>query len=303
MYEAMAENAKEAAVEFKQVAISGFVSKEKGFAEQQIFLDIFGKGYCSGVKAITDDLQFARKRLVSPKTVYSGLIDVLEYAVVEPGNMESLEASIKGQDAWIAYDVTPAELPAYAEIAAKSNLKRVLFAVKCTTEEETGANFTFYDTRVILRAAEVDYTIIKYAKTRPMAEAKFPYRIMTGDKALPTTVQGDPQSAIAVSSGDLLRVIAESFDIEKTYSGVYGIGPGFSLDYEIMCYIKSRGFPERAQVGMLMGPFMQRMEEKWETDTIARMEKDAREASMPVKKVIATGLAEEGIAQNNGFFL
>jgi hypothetical protein len=56
--------------EFQQVALSGFISKSNNFAEPKMFLNIFEKGYAKGVKAITDDITFARKRLVSPKTVY-----------------------------------------------------------------------------------------------------------------------------------------------------------------------------------------------------------------------------------------
>lgn len=303
--EVMIEDAREVGEGFKTVAISGFVSQEKGFSDQQIILDIFKKGYATRLKAITDDLKFARKRLVSPKTVYSGLIDVLEYDVVELGKIETLEASIAGSDAWIAYGITPAELPVYAEIAAKSGLKRALFAVKCSEPSDTGVNVTFDSNVAVLREAKVNYTIIKYSDTRAMSEAKFPYRVMRAAAPIPVTVPNDPQSAVALSSGDLLRVIAESFDIEKTFNNVYSIGPGYSLDYEIMCYMKSRGWPERVQVGMLMGDFMERMERKYQDDMLVQRAEEARLAKLPEsarEKPVDDGLAVEGVAQNNGFF-
>jgi hypothetical protein len=48
------------------------------------------------------------------------------------------------------------------------------------------------------------------------------------------------------------QVLSETVDLPKTYNTVYGIGPGSAIDSEILVFMKSRGWPERVQVGMLM---------------------------------------------------
>jgi hypothetical protein len=40
---------------------------------------------------LTDDIKFARKRLVNPNTVYSGVIDVLSYDLIDYSKPESFE--------------------------------------------------------------------------------------------------------------------------------------------------------------------------------------------------------------------
>jgi len=57
---------------------------------------------------------------------------------------------------------------------------------------------------------------------------------------------------------------------------VYGIGPGTLLDQEILIYMKSQGWPERVQVGLLMGDMMDSIEKKYEEEkklTAAKLDK------------------------------
>ena len=51
-------------------------------------------------------------------------------------------------------------------------------------------------------------------------------------------------------------------DLPKTFNTVYGIGPGTALDAEIHVFMKSKGWSERIQVGMLMGDMMETLENK-----------------------------------------
>lgn len=60
-----------------------------------------------------------------------------------------------------------------------------------------------------------------------------------------------------------MRVLAECVDIPKAFDQVFGIGPGSKLDAEILVYMKSMGWPERVQVGLLMGDMMERVEKKY----------------------------------------
>ena len=184
---------------YQSLAISGFISKKDGFAETDVFSKLFATGKWSAITTITDDIKFARKRFVNPSTVYSGMIDVLDFA--EADSDSALEGVLAGKEAWWAYGISSAQVPAYANIAAKHGMKRAVFAVKMD-ETERGADVTFDAACAALSAAGVDYTIIKYGEMRPMAEAKYPYRIVRGVLPLPT--EGD-----GLSTGDLWRVRGE----------------------------------------------------------------------------------------------
>ena len=55
-------------------------------------------------------------------------------------------------------------------------------------------------------------------------------------------------------------------NIPKTYGNVYGIGPGTKIDSEILVYMKSQGWPERVQVGLLVGDMMEKIEKMYEEE-------------------------------------
>ena len=78
-------------VDYKSLVVSGFVSKENNFAETFSLSKLFKTGKWSDITTVTDDLKFARKRIVSPDSVYSGLMDILKFAVVDcPDQSSSL---------------------------------------------------------------------------------------------------------------------------------------------------------------------------------------------------------------------
>lgn len=109
------------------------------------------------------------------------------------------------------------------------------------------------------------------------------------------------------------QILAESVDIPKTYNNVYGVGAGTSLDSEILIYMKSQGWEERVQVpfgflpllfiplsstsfhslssallnevtvlqvALLMGDFMERMEQRYEA-SLALQKKNAAQPKPP----------------------
>jgi hypothetical protein len=179
--------------------VSGFVNKAANFADSFVFSKLFETGKYTTITTITDDEKFAKKRLVNPKTVYSGLIDIMTYAEVSASAEENtIKNAIAGKDAWLAFNVSSADLQTYADLAAKGGLKRVVFGVP-VSGEESGADVTYESARSTLEAANVAFTIVKYGTVTKMGEAKFPYRIVRG--ALPIPTEGP-----VLSSDDLMRV-------------------------------------------------------------------------------------------------
>eukprot|EP00607_Mallomonas_marina_P001053 CAMPEP_0182427596 /NCGR_PEP_ID=MMETSP1167-20130531/18898_1 /TAXON_ID=2988 /ORGANISM="Mallomonas Sp, Strain CCMP3275" /LENGTH=294 /DNA_ID=CAMNT_0024609941 /DNA_START=202 /DNA_END=1086 /DNA_ORIENTATION=- len=283
------------AITYSSVVVSGFISKESNFADTFPFLKLHEKNEFEMITAISDDIGFAKKRLASPATVYSGLFDIMNYAVVNT-EVNELESSLSGKDAWIAFNISSSDLPKYTDIASKLQLPRVVFGVH-VTDEEAGPNVTFEDTCEALAAAGTNYTIIKFGEVREMAEARFPYRVRRGNESipLPTVDRGQGQP---LSSKDLYRVIVECVDLVKTFNKVYSVGPGTFLDSEVLTYMKAQGWPERVQVGMMMGDLMDSIERKYEAET-ERVSKMNATRPLPVS---AASITASQRSKSTGFF-
>ena len=189
-------------VRYNSIAISGFISKENNFVEPFVLSKLFKTGKWSDMTTLTDDVKFARKRLMSPDIVNSGLTNVLKFAEVDKSD-SSLENALAGKEAWLCFNVTSTELPIYAAVAAKVGLKRAIFAVN-VSPDDSGAGVTFDAAASILATAKIAYTIIKYGPVRKMGEAKYPYRIARGESALPT------EGRDMLASDDLMRVSMEA---------------------------------------------------------------------------------------------
>ena len=138
-----------------------------------------------------------------------------------------------------------------------------------------GSSVTYDSVCSSLKTAGIDYTIVKFSSITKMGEAKFPYRIVRGDASLPTEGQ-------MLASEDLMRVLVETVDIPKTFNSVYGIGPGTIIDSEVLVYMKSQGWPERVQVGLLMGDMMEKIEEAYKKEE----ERKQKASASSVKKEI-----------------
>eukprot|EP01035_Chromulina_nebulosa_P019399 gene19399-25272_t len=239
------------------IAISGFINKENNFADPFPFQKLFDKGSWQEITAITDNLPFAKKRLVTPNTVYSGLIDAIKYNVANTNDEKSLQDALLGKDTWLAFNISSNSLKNYASIAKVSGIKRVVFAVNASSSELVDPMFS--DVTKFLIENGIVYTIVKYSSVTSYAESTYPYRIVRGE--LPVPIEGK-----MLASQDLFRVLAEVVDISKTFNNVYGIGPGGKLDAEILAYMKAQGWPERVQVALLMGDLMERIENKYLED-------------------------------------
>lgn len=87
-------------------------------------------------------------------------------------------------------------------------LKRVVFAVQ-VPEDMRGENVVFADACSQMASAGVKYTIVKYAETHHIKEARFPYRIVRDVLPIPgPTTPADPRlsSGPVLADSDLRRV-------------------------------------------------------------------------------------------------
>ena len=55
---------------YDSIALTGFISKFSNFAEPYAFTRLFEKNKWKSITAVSDDENFAKKRLTNPKNVY-----------------------------------------------------------------------------------------------------------------------------------------------------------------------------------------------------------------------------------------
>lgn len=283
-------------IKYESVVLSGFSSKENDVAETSVFMNLFEKDKFKAITAITDDIKYARKRMITRDTVYSGLADQLDFALVSKDEtLTDLKTILTGKDAWVCYNITSSDVPKMAELAVDAGLKRIVLAVRLSPEEEE-VGLTYNDTADKLAAAGVNYTIINFGSTvEKEGEARYPYRIRLGSLPLPKPTVGH-----YLCSGDLLRVIAESVDFFKSFNNVYGIGPGTFLDSEIMCYMKGMGWPERVQVGIALGgDTFDEYDRKYKAH---RAEVDAQDLALARARAAGNLLPSQSTVSSTGWF-
>jgi hypothetical protein len=217
---------------------------------------------------------------------YSGLLDTITFTQVQDGSADSLkvhhrsnlqlhghppvrstcplfmQTALGSSDGWLAFEVAPAQLDEYAELAIALCMQRVLFAVKegalAASESEGHAYRAIGDK---LAAQGVRYTIVRYGEYVELGEGRAPYRIRPGLLPLPAPAADCPHKALA--SGDLFRVVAETFALPKAFDKVFALGVGSLLDSEVLCYMKAQGWPEGAQVAVLLGGIMEGVDKRY----------------------------------------
>lgn len=152
-------------VYYNTIAVSGFVSKEADVAEAFIFDKLHDKAKFQVITSITDNLLFARKRLVTPRAVYSGLSDIMAYEVVASGAFADLSKVVASHEAWLCGNIKPEELAAYVDVAVsgKGALKRAVFGINYSGAPSDRTVETFAALGDKLAAAGVTYTFVKYA--------------------------------------------------------------------------------------------------------------------------------------------
>jgi hypothetical protein len=90
-------------ISYDVIGISGFLSNAAKFSESYVFSKLYAKGKFKSLLAICDDIGFARKRMVNPNTVYSGLIDMLQFVEADAEQTSAMENALHGIDAWFSY--------------------------------------------------------------------------------------------------------------------------------------------------------------------------------------------------------
>lgn len=121
-----------------KVFVSGFLnSKER--ADQYVFDILQAQGKWGKIVAFSDSTSFAKKRLVSRKSRYSGLLDVLEFEEGDKYDPETMEEKLRGISAWLCFDCAADKIKDSIGFAKKAGVKTMVISSTLSAADVTNA--------------------------------------------------------------------------------------------------------------------------------------------------------------------
>lgn len=122
-----------------KIMVSGFLnSKER--TDQFVFDILQAQGKWEKIVALSENMSFAKKRLVSRKSRYSGLLDVLEFEEADRNDPVVMEEKLRGCAAWLCFDCEAPKVKDSVQVASKAGVKTMVItstisATDAATEE------------------------------------------------------------------------------------------------------------------------------------------------------------------------
>lgn len=110
-----------------KLMVTGFLnSKER--TDQFVFDILQAQSKWEKIVAFSDSTSFAKKRLVSRKSRYSGLLDVLEFEEGDKYDAAVMEEKLQGCSAWLCFDCVSDKVKDSVEFAKKAGIKTMVIS-------------------------------------------------------------------------------------------------------------------------------------------------------------------------------
>lgn len=121
-----------------KVLVSGFLnSKER--TDQFVFDILQAQGKWEKIVAFSDNMVFAKKRLVSRKSRYSGLLDVLEFVEGDKYDAATMDEKLQGVSAWLCFDCEADKIKDSVEFAKKAGVKSMVISSTVSAADAASA--------------------------------------------------------------------------------------------------------------------------------------------------------------------
>lgn len=121
-----------------KVLVTGFLnSKER--TDQFVFDILQAQGKWEKIIAFADSVSFAKKRLVSRKSRYSGLLDVLEFEEGDKYDAAVMEEKLQGISAWLCFDCEANKIKDSVEFAKKAGVKSMVISSSISAADVSSA--------------------------------------------------------------------------------------------------------------------------------------------------------------------
>lgn len=121
-----------------KVLVSGFVNTKER-TDQFVFDILQAQGKWEKIVAFSDSVSFAKKRLISRKSRYSGLLDVLEFEEGDKYDMAVMEEKLAGISAWLCFDCAGDKIKDSVEVAQKAGVKSMVISSSVSAADVASA--------------------------------------------------------------------------------------------------------------------------------------------------------------------
>ena len=204
------------------------------FASRAVFQSLYDFGGYASITASTGAAAEAKKVLLSRKSRYSGLNDVLSFV-----EGEALAEAMEGAEAWLAINAEEAALPAQLEVAKAAGVSRV-FVVLC----EDGPTSALADVAAVesaLKGSGMTYTVMRTGKM--VASLPTGGGLKLDDIDVPTCE--------AVGADDVFRFITESLTLPEASDRLFSLCPAEGVASTLK-QMRLAGYERRAEVELLL---------------------------------------------------
>lgn len=195
------------------VLVSGWV-KSKERTDETIFgflNDEEAPFKFSKISAFVDDVSFAKKRLISRKSRYSGLLDKLDFVeATEPGALPTAE-QLGGVKSWVINLGADVEKVSHvADLAKSTSVENVALLI---TDGHSVDTQKVKEAVSSLEGCGKTFTVVAVGKINETPEGQIPYKITyVSDVSSETLV---PSNA-TYSRDESLRILSECLSLEST---------------------------------------------------------------------------------------
>lgn len=121
-----------------KVLVSGFLNSKQR-TDQFVFDILQAQGKWEKIVAFSENMAFAKKRLISRKSRYSGLLDVLEFQEGDKYDAATMEENLQGCSAWLCFDCQGDKIKDSVEVAKKAGVKNMVISSTVSAEDSTSA--------------------------------------------------------------------------------------------------------------------------------------------------------------------
>ena len=212
-----------------------------------------------------------RKKLLSRSARYSGLLNVLDFAVADIDTESQLTALLAGAGAWLAFNVTQQSIPAYAKSAIDAGVKRAIFTLELPVDRINETAIPEFDAAIhTFEQAGGAFTGIRHGVVVPGDEDN-PYEIVN---ATANCLDGKS----TVERGVLGRVVAELLRIDASSNKACGLFSSGAFAGAYLSVLRSAGLTRQQEVEKIFSGGIQKMaqltdaEKKRNEEHIALME-------------------------------
>ncbi|CAM9426533.1 unnamed protein product [Ectocarpus sp. 8 AP-2014] len=225
-----------------KVLVTGFLNSKQR-TDQFVFDILQAQGRWEKIVAFSDSVSFAKKRLVSRKSRYSGLLDVLEFEEGDKYDAATMEEKLKGISAWLCFDCEGDKIKESVQFAKKAGVKSMVISSTVSAADASSAGV-----EDALKDSGLEYTFIRVGE---VVEGKEGGSVMVGNVT-------DELPMEQVVRDDIVRLSAEAFMMENATNTAFAFGKGDDIALAYLKELRQNGTDRRTEMSTLIsGGFLE----------------------------------------------